>query len=73
VWQPPSDDERASATQLMRAARAAWEVRLPRGSELPSWESFPLPDRRLLARLLVQTARRQVQRRPTAWRGGAGR
>jgi hypothetical protein len=28
---------------------------------LPNWESFPLPDRRLLIRLIVQTARRQVQ------------
>lgn len=28
---------------------------------LPSWESFPLQDRHLLIRLIVQTARRQVQ------------
>jgi hypothetical protein len=29
--------------------------------ELPSWESFPLPDRRLLVSVIVRTARRQVQ------------
>jgi hypothetical protein len=28
---------------------------------LPSWESFPLQDRHFLIRLIVQTARRQVQ------------
>ncbi len=36
----------------------------PRTGELPPWESFPLPDRRLLVSVIVRTARRQVQSPP---------
>ena len=46
----------------------AWVAReAPRGptSALPSWESFPSPDRLQLVGLLIQTARRQVQPRLT--------
>lgn len=34
----------------------------PRG-DLPPWDSFPLPDRRLLVGVIVQLARRQVHGR----------
>jgi hypothetical protein len=37
---------------------------LLRRGELPPWESFPLPDRRLLVSVIVRTARRQVQSPP---------
>lgn len=39
-----------------------------RPGELPPWESFPLPDRRLLVSVIVRTARRQVQSPPTEGR-----
>jgi len=31
---------------------------------LPTWESFPLEDRRRLVRTILQAARRQVEARP---------
>jgi len=31
---------------------------------LPLWESFPVGDRQQVVRMLIQTARRQVQRPP---------
>jgi hypothetical protein len=34
------------------------------GTELPRWENFPAEDRQHLVRVMIQTARRQVQRRP---------
>jgi hypothetical protein len=37
---------------------------MPGRGDLPPWESFPLPDRRLLVSAIVQTARRQVQGQP---------
>jgi hypothetical protein len=41
---------------------------LLRPGELPPWESFPLPDRCLLVRVIVRTARRQIQSPPTQGR-----
>jgi hypothetical protein len=63
MWQQPSDDETSPQTQRMRQAGT---TSLLGGRALPGWESFPLQDRRQVIHLLVQTARRQVQRRPTA-------
>lgn len=45
----PRDDTSAPATN-----------RLLRRDDLRTWESFPLPERRLLVSALVQTARRQI-------------
>jgi hypothetical protein len=68
VWQQPSDE----AFSPRAPGRAAGVVSSPGGGELPRWESFPPPDRRLLVELIVQTARRRVQDRATA-RLGMGR
>jgi hypothetical protein len=66
MWQPLSDDETSPQTQRVCLADAASPLG---GRPLPGWESFPLQDRRQLIHLLIQTARRQVQRRPTVRRG----
>jgi hypothetical protein len=66
MWQQPSDDETSPQMQRVRLAGAASPLE---DRPLPGWESFPLQDRRQLIHLLVQTARRQVQRRPTVRRG----
>jgi hypothetical protein len=34
---------------------------IPQRGDLPTWESFPLPERRLLVSTLVQVARRRIQ------------
>jgi hypothetical protein len=36
------------------------------GLALPAWESFPAGDRHQLVSMIVQTARRQVEARPTS-------
>jgi hypothetical protein len=57
----------------MLGAGAPGATRIPPSSGLPGWDSFPLADRRLVVQLLVQTARRRVQNRPTTPVGGPGR
>lgn len=66
MGQQPSDDETSPQTKWVGLAGAAI---LLEGRALPGWESFPLQDRRQVIDLLVQTARRQVQSRPTVRRG----
>ncbi len=55
--QQASDDAMVSPT---RRAYPSSRTNIPRGSELPGWDSFPLLDRHLLIGLIVQTARRQL-------------
>jgi hypothetical protein len=60
----PTTSEKTIATPI---------IGIPQRGDLPTWESFPLPERRLLVSALVQTAHRQIQNqlpiRPVTARG----
>ena len=69
MWSYPSADARSPRSDPGPGTSAP---SLVGESTLPAWESFPLPDRHLLIRLIVQTARRQAQSAPTDHPGGQG-
>jgi hypothetical protein len=57
-------DQEPKRNETSLSPHPKWAPSRASGTEnhaLPSWESFPLQDRHLLIRLIVQTARRQVQ------------
>jgi hypothetical protein len=61
-WQQPSDNLTPPPVSLRPPIDPTASP--PGGNLLPAWESFPLADRQLLVRLLVQAARRQVPSHP---------
>jgi hypothetical protein len=58
--QQPATTTRRGAQTADHAARASQDPT----AALPLWESFPAGDRQQVVRVLIQTARRQVQRQP---------